>query len=170
MANTYTPIQTSTLGSNGTFTFSGISGSYTDLIIVGSNILNTNSGISVWLQLNGDTSTSSYASLYMFSNGTTATSGPLTGRAGAYISWYACPNTSGDTSSFECIIKNYANANIYKTIKSQFVVPSGTSSGPEQVISTYSGSTNAITSIKVAPDTGSFLTGTTMTLFGITAA
>ena len=57
MATTYTPIATTTLGSGQTsVTFSSISGTYTDLILIAS-ASNTGGATNIRLQFNGDTAT-----------------------------------------------------------------------------------------------------------------
>jgi len=67
MASTYTPIATQTLGSaTGTVTFTSISGSYTDLVLVITG--NTNNPTNPVLQFNGDTTTN-YSHTYISGTG-----------------------------------------------------------------------------------------------------
>jgi len=73
MASTYTPIATTTAsGSSGTITFSGISGSYTDLILIyaakdGNSSTEGNANI----QFNSDTG-SNYSYTNLYGNGSSA--------------------------------------------------------------------------------------------------
>lgn len=166
--NTYTPIQTYTLASNGTVTFSSIPSTYTDLVIIGLVGHASTSGISVGVQFNGDTGTT-YSNTYMSGTGTSKLTGKLTGRSWNYIGWNVCPDITNITNTFVFNVFSYANTSIYKTTLSQNNLANGTYPGVEELVGLWR-NTAAINSIKVAPDNGNFIAGSIVTLYGITAA
>ena len=66
--STYTPLSTTTLGSaQATVTFSSISGSYTDLVLV-MNTIGTSAGGDVQVQFNSDTA-SNYSCTILYGTG-----------------------------------------------------------------------------------------------------
>ena len=160
---TYEKIQTQTLGSSAaSVTFSSISGSYTDLILVASSKIVTGSATGFLIQFNGDTA-SNYSDTYLYGNGTSALSGRVSGQAKMVIG-----NVNSTDFSPQIInVMNYSNATTYKTAI-------GRSSLAADYVISYVGlwrSTAAITSILAYPDaSASFATGSTFTLYGIKAA
>jgi hypothetical protein len=158
--STYTPIETRTLGSaQADITFSSITGSYTDLVIV-ANIIRT-SGSDLEFQLNGNTG-SSYSTTFLFGDGSTAqsinTSNAAAGNAGY----------SASTNPMTMImqLQNYSNATTFKTI---LVRNSPAANAVSALVNLYR-STSAITSIKFYTTSGNLNTGSTFTLYGIAAA
>ena len=161
MALTYEPIATQTLGSAAAnVTFSSISGTYTDLVLV-TSVKYVGAEQALGLTFNSDTGTN-YSATYIYGNGTSAASGRDTNNT-------AIPIARADTNQF-CIgvtnISNYSNTSTYKTAISRG--NSGT------YVIAYVGtwrSTAAITSLRVANLTGTnFTAGSTFTLYGILAA
>jgi hypothetical protein len=160
---TYEPIATNTLGSAAaSVTFSSISGSYTDLIIVCS-AKGTDSQ-SVRMQFNSDTGTN-YSSTIM-----SATTGDGTVNSTRFntvddirIGYYQ--NGLSTTDFLPCIIQiqNYSNSTTYKTALSR---------SDQQVVLTVGlwKSTSAITTVKLYPAAGNFTIGSTFTIYGIAAA
>ena len=169
MAKTYTPIATTTLTSAAaSYTFSSISGSYTDLVLVmsGQSVQATTYD-NLIIQFNGDTATNySRTRLNGYSGGaasersTSTTShliGPITGTS--YSSSIFSPSVTH--------IMNYANATTYKTA----VYRSNSQDGYVQAGVALWRSTSAITSILIKTLSGSNLaTGSTFTLYGILKA
>lgn len=159
---TYTSIATTTLGSATTnITFSSISGSYTDLILVGSfsNAINTN----LFYQFNSDTG-NNYSNTYLSGNGSTASSGRFTSRANIVVD----PSGSGVGTGMATILasfNNYSNSTTYKTALTR-IGSAGLELGANVGLWR---STAAITSIKFYADQN-FNTGSTFTLYGIAAA
>lgn len=163
--STYTPIATTTLGSNqASVTLSSLGG-YTDLRIVLA-LKNTAGGFAI--QPNSNTS-SIYSTTNMRGNGTSASSTRLTtadlGGTGLYLQ-----NGSVSTTDFSTVILdflNYGNTTTYKTMLARFNNPSnlvGATVGLMQ-------STAAITSLVFSCDGGGQLaSGTVITAYGITAA
>jgi hypothetical protein len=159
--STYTPIATTTLGSNAaSYTFNSIPSTYTDLIIVVYGTA-TGSGSNAYVQYNGDTG-SNYSNIYVYGSGTSAISGTNTSQTQANFGYV---NATYGTSI--CQIQNYANTTTYKTYLARW---NNTDVLVAASVSLWR-STAAITSILVGCGSGnSFITGTSITLYGIKAA
>ena len=162
--STYTPIATNTLGSaTASVTFSSISGSYTDLVLVYDGTAATTAA-SLALRFNGDTATN-YSYTYLVGNGTTAVSSRSSNNSEMYCS-------SGNTittaqNNVIVNILNYSNATTYKTALFRT-----NNSGVESTDAVgLWRSTSAITSIIVKTQSANnFAIGSTFTLYGIAAA
>ena len=161
--STYTPIATNTLGSAvASVTFSSISGSYTDLILV-TNPSSATGSQSIYIQFNADTATN-YSRTVMYGDGTSAASS----RDSSYNHIRMGFNTGGRTANITQI-QNYSNATTFKTTLSR----SNTYPGSDGYVYASVGlwrSTAAVTSVLIGVDTGTFATGSTFTLYGIAAA
>lgn len=160
MAVTYTPIATNTLGSAASsVTFSSISGTYTDLIIVINGLQNT--GGADAFEFNGDTG-SNYSYTLLYGDGTVAGSSRGSNLTSVDFGVFYL----GTTQSVATInVQNYSNTTTYKTVISR-------SSGGG-FVSARTGlwrSTAAITSIKISCGANTFSSGTMFTLYGIKAA
>lgn len=163
--STYTPIATTTLGSSAaTITFSSISGSYTDLILIVSGTLTTAYDTSISMRFNDD-SANNYSATYMYGTGSAAASGRNTNKPDIQALGRLGSSTVGNAI---VQVQNYSNSTTYKTVIGRGGVTSDT------VFSTVGTwrSTSAITKIVIAPEgfTGSFASGTVATLYGILAA
>ena len=162
---TYTPIATTTISGTTTnsITFSSISGSYTDLILIFSG--GVISGGQGRIQFNSDTGTN-YSRTVLKGDGTTASSGRNTNsdridfaQAGQF--------NDGISTNVIVNIMNYSNTTTYKTILSRF-----NSIGSIPEVNAEIGlwrNISAITSIKFYTDVN-FNSGSTFTLYGIAAA
>jgi hypothetical protein len=157
--STYTPIATTTLGSAAaSYTFSSISGSYTDLRLIVAGTLTSLEDIGI--QFNGDTG-SNYSITNLIGDGSTASSGRQSNQTVMLLG--ALDGTSQSVSIFDFM--NYSNATTYKTGLNR-------SSAASWAVFAKVGlwrSTAAITSIKVMPN-NNFTAGTTLTLYGISCA
>ena len=157
--STYTPIATTTLGSSASdITFSSISGTYTDLILVFNGTASGAANLKV--QLNSDTGTNySYTALYGTGSaaGSNRESSITSARAG-----YITTAQTGTILQFQ----NYSNSTTYKTVLMRDF-PSG--GDVEAAVSLWR-NTAAITSIKFFPSSGTLATGSIATLYGISAA
>jgi hypothetical protein len=170
MASTYTPIATTTLGSNqSSVTFSSISGAYTDLIVVmnGKNGSATNTDIN--FKLNSD-SGDPYSFTYLYGNGTVAASGRVSNYPNGRVGYYTTPGT---TDGYMAIVQfmNYSNTTTNKTIISRGSSNSSNTTypGTETIVNLWR-STSAITSIAFNSPSSSFATGFTFTLYGVKSA
>jgi len=161
MPKTYTPIATTTLGSNSTsVSFTSISGNYTDLVLVASPTTLAN-GEQFTMTFNSDTS-SNYSATYLTGNGTTATSHRRNTQSNIIVDYYGAVDTTVKTV-YIFNIQNYSNTTTNKTI----LITSRTGYAAESNVALYR-STSAITTITLAGAT--FTTGSTFTLYGIKAA
>lgn len=163
-AATYQFLASQTLGSNqATVTFSGISGSYTDLVL----IMNVKGSTANFPQLrfNSDTG-SNYSRTVLTGNSSTASSSRDSNATAAYINYNAYTSTSEFNYNSITFIMNYSNSTTYKT---QLTRAGNASSGTD-VVATLWRNTNAITSITCMMNTGDYATGSTVTLYGIKAA
>ena len=165
--STYSTIATTTLGSaTNTVTFSSISGSYTDIVAICSVKATTGSDEVLRAQVNGDTG-SSYSYTYM--QGVSA--GVQSGRASnstlilAQGGNQAIAEATSTFSPYTVHFMNYSNTTTHKTILAR-------GAGTNQAGASVSlwRSTAAITSIRFYIGAGNFDTGSTFTLYGITAA
>jgi len=170
--STYTPLATTTLGSTAAdVTFSSISGSYTDLVLVVNARSNwtTDEYEGLGVQFNSDTG-SNYSYTVLAGNGSAASS--FRGSSQSKIEGRLNPSYSSNTSPSANIlqIQNYSNTTTYKTMLMR------TNSSVEYYkVTAIVGlwrSTSAITAIKLFPtESGAqFVTGSTFTLYGIAAA
>jgi hypothetical protein len=157
MASTYTPIATTTLSGVSTYTFSSISGIYTDIEIRGTGFASGDSGIDV--RFNSD-SGSNYSYTYMYTDGSSAVSGrnsSVTAATGGRS------GTNGSTAIF--YLQNYSNSTTYKTMLSR----GGNAGDLTIAVVSLWRSTSAITSVTLSMGSN-FLAGTTFTLYGIKGA
>jgi hypothetical protein len=163
--STYTPIATTTLGSNSSsVTFSSL-GSYTDIVIVVSSACTTDDN-TVAIRFNSD-SGSNYSDTTIRGNGSAASSVRNTSVTSLPIAKDSCPTTTIGEHNIVCSVMNYGNSTTYKTILSRANrATAGTYTGAEALVGLWR-STAAITSVTILAN---FITGSTFTLYGIAAA
>jgi hypothetical protein len=159
--STYTPIATTTLGSaTGSYTFSSIPATYTDLVLIAdwSNAAGTGTAII----LNGDTS-GNYSYTYMYGTGSAAGSGRNSNATNTGIGYDPTANRRQNSIVH---FMNYSNTTTYKTILVRNNVPEF------QIVGSVNlwRSTAAINSIKIDNSPQNFNAGATFTLYGISAA
>ncbi len=164
MTATYDKIATTTLGSAASsYTFSTISGSYTDLILVFSTKLTSGSD-GVNMQFNGDTG-SNYSFTYLSGNGTSASSFRYANTANIKAAFNGVPTTAdGHLSIVQ--VNNYSNSTTYKTA---LVRDNNANNGTGAIVGTWR-NTAAVTSIVLTAVSSTFTAGSTFTLYGIKAA
>ena len=161
MTVTYEKIATTTLGSaQSTVTFSTITGSYTDLVLV-ANYTATVVDQGIRVRYNSDTGTNySYRNMVGYSGGT------LTQQASnvSHTRISAVSSTDSPNTVITNFI-NYSNTTTYKTHISR-----GNAVGNQSAVEAFCGTwrnTSAITNIEVYLNSGNFSTGATFTLYGI---
>ena len=168
--NTYTQIASTTLGSNASsVTFSSIAGTYTDLVIA-VNYIAAGSANSdgFYCQFNGDTSTN-YSSTLLSGNGTTASSSRTSNASNIFMAPPTGYLSNTNPSAIIIQINNYSNATTYKT----YLGRANLASSFTQAAAALWRSTSAISSIEffgVGSKTSVMGAGTTISLYGITAA
>jgi hypothetical protein len=163
MAKTYEPIATTTLASAAaSYTFSSISQSYTDLILI-STTTNDSVDYSLAIKLNGDTTGTLYSRTILSGNGTAAASS----RGTSEVAYYPLYSANLAYPAFALVnFLNYSNTTTYKTFLSRGNVTQA------NVYATVGlrRSTEAISTIAISPTAGNFAIGSTFTLYGIKAA
>lgn len=160
MPSTYTPIATTTLGSAASsVTFTSISGTYTDLVLIVNASL-ASGAASVLMRYNSDSGTN-YSGTRIYGNGTTAASDRTTSSNQNDIGYF---NTSMCTSLVS--IQNYANSTTYKTC----LVRANTTDYVFGQVQMWR-NTAAVTSINITNSSAvNFNTGSTFTLYGVKSA
>ena len=168
MAITYEPIATTTLGSAASsVTFSSISGSYTDLVLIQTFPNSQTTGPYTSIQFNSDTGTN-YSTTFL--TGYTSAESNRTTSAN-----YIRMGVSSYLANAICItqIMNYANTTTYKTVlgRNNFGAPSGAMQEVQAQVGLWR-STSAITSIVISRvlSATDFVSGSTFTLYGIKSA
>ncbi len=158
MTATYEKIATTTLSSSASdVTFSTITGSYTDLVIIIDGVSST--GAELYVRFNSDSS-SNYSFMQFYADGSSL---------GTDIRNNETSNRIGSIRTVQnsviCNIFNYANTTTFKTTTSR--------DGAGTVITnTFTGlwrSTSAINAIQFFPATGTFNSGMVFTIYGIKA-
>tara|TARA_R110000868_G_scaffold400297_1_gene674583 strand:- start:182 stop:676 length:495 start_codon:yes stop_codon:yes gene_type:complete len=160
--NTYEPISSTTLGSSQTnLTFSSIPGTYTDLIII-YQAKSSTTGFDAYMRFNADAG-ANYSATYASGNGSAGESGRQANNTGILLDNYGAVFTTAFNMT-RINVMNYANTTTYKTalMRSDYAA-----SGTDMIVGMWR-NTAAITSITIVGS--SFATGSTFTLYGITAA
>ena len=167
MPSTYEPIATQTLGSAASsVTFSSISGTYTDLILV-MNVGGSVSGNAMNMTFNSDTSTN-YSDTGLWGTGSSAASGRHSNASNAALSIGIGVSTSASDTQTIVQIQNYSNSTTYKTYLSRTGNTAGSYPGTEAIVGLWR-STSAITTVSVACG-ANWVTGSTFTLYGVKSA
>jgi hypothetical protein len=158
--NTYTPVQTTTLGSaQSSVTLSSIPSTYTDIIfVVNFGVGSTNFSVKV----NSDNG-SNYSYTRLFGTGTTVyAQDDNNNSTGVTSNW---TNTGPSIMSVYC--QNYANTSVYKSILTRFSEPQGATA----IVAGLWRSTSAINSLTLYSTSSQTIpAGTILTIYGIAAA
>jgi hypothetical protein len=162
---TYEPIATHTISSAvSTYTFSSISGSYTDLVLV-VYAKSTSGGVDVSMRFNGDTASNySKTNLYGDAGGATSTRQSNQTQGNINLAGYIT-NSFGTYQIVQ--IMGYANTTTNKTYLSR---AGNVSVGVDAIVGTWRKTPEAINSITLFLSGDTFASGSTFTLHGIKAA
>ncbi len=164
-------IQTQTLGSDGSFSFTSIPGTYAHLrLVVWGRITGAVTSDYIYIQLNGDSS-NKYDEQRLAGNDVTAVVGQTFAATQSRLAEFPGANSSSNTQtgSGEMFLPAYANATWQKTMVCTSGVCYGTTNGTQTVRIheiNYRG-TSAITQIDVTAGTGSIKTGSMAWLYGV---
>ena len=162
--STYTPIATTTTsGSISTTTFSSISGAYTDLVLIVNGGAST--AVNMQIQFNSDTGTN-YSRTALTLDNITPVSSRQSSVAYVRLEDGGYLSTTFPAKNSIINIMNYSNTTTYKTVIGR---ANNAGVGLDAVVGLWR-STAAITSITAYVASGNFTNGTTLTLYGITAA
>ena len=163
MPSTYEPIATNTLGTAvSTVTFSSITGTYTDLVLVfqGGSSIDAN----IRMQVNGDTA-SNYSWTQLGGNGTSVASFTNSSDTSWLMNRYAYLSNNLN-ANFIFNFNNYSNTTTNKTVINR---SNSAANGTDTTVGLWR-STTAITSITFSLSSGNYIVGSTFTLYGIKAA
>jgi hypothetical protein len=158
MPATYEAIATTT-SSSGSYTFSSVPSTYTDLILIVQGI-STGTNINYGLRFNGD-GANNYSSVRFYGDGGASTTADRLTNFSNILS----SNLAGTQGLIIHHIQNYKNTTMNKTV----LVRSNTSS----LLYLNTGmwrNTAAITSVEFLSTTGNTMNPATLTLYGIKAA
>jgi hypothetical protein len=158
----YTALANVTLGSSASsVTFSSISQVYRDLVLVYVPIGSTATGTNILF--NGDTG-SNYNMVWMSGNGSSGSSSSISNN-GAFIgsSFSEIRTTSGTQIIFN--VMDYSATDKHKTMLFRM----DRADSATQAFATRWASTSAVTSISLTPGSGTFVAGTTLALYGVSA-
>lgn len=165
MATAITALANLTLGSaQATVTFSSISGSYRDLWLVIQGKTSVAYDV-VQMRFNGDTG-ANYSTLYLINNGASGYSATSTGQTKCQFALLGGTSTTNNMT-FTTHILDYAQTDKHKTVISRLITP-----GDANMVALDANrwtSTSAITSLTVTAGSGTWSTGATFALYGVTA-
>ena len=165
MPSTYTPIATYTAsGTISNYTFTSIPSTYTDLILVTSPVM-TSGTPELKIQFNSD-GTNNYSFTLVYGDGGSAGSTRVTNSTGIDIGYYGVANSTAGACVQITNIQNYANTTTNKTTLTR---ANNTTYGTEAIAGLWRNN-SAITSITIYPNSSTFASGSTFTLYGIKAA
>lgn len=171
MANTYTLIASSTVGSGGaaSIDFTSIASTWTDLVLKVSARSNQASGNDfIKLRFNSD-SGSNYTYRRLYGTGSATGSDNSGGLSTSTVTAYM--SIAGDTANTfgngELYIPNYAGGN-YKSISVDGVAENNASTEYSSLVASLWNSNSAITSINLTPNNGTlFVQYSTAYLYGV---
>jgi hypothetical protein len=170
MSTNMTLIETKTIGAGGSATIelTSIPQTYTDLQVLFSGRSNASGrvGVAVNISFNGSTSNRSSKTLYA-SNGTPG-SDNFTTNIWTQDGATAASATSNTFSNYSLYIPNYTSSN-YKSLSVDSVPENNGSTLTLGFTAGLWSSTAAITSITLTPEFGSFVEGSSISLYGISA-
>ena len=163
--STYTPIATTILSGVSNYTFTSIPSTYTDLILIGS-INGVSAAADIWYRVgNGSVDTgTNYSWTWLAGNGSATYSERASNNSKLYIDGVATIGTGN--SIIRTNINNYSNTSTYKTVLTQRTDAAKEANAQVGLWR----STSAINTLQLGLDSGTFNSGTTLTLYGITAA
>jgi hypothetical protein len=170
MTATYEKIATTTVSGSSvaSIDFTSISGSYTDLIVIGSIKAASATNPQPFVRFNNDSSTN-YSVTNMYGNGTTAGSTRFSSQAQIRLNYVVDPNTTEYTNLI-MNIQNYSNTTTYKTVLNKLTLGGGSNSGLDVSAGLWR-STSAINRLTFTLENSSsnFAVGCVFTIYGIKA-
>ena len=157
--STYVALATTTLGASASsVTFSSISGSYRDLVLIFNG--STSTSDQYLLRLNGDTGSNySWVQMGGDSGGTFSSSTTTTGIRVGYFA------TSTAEDNFQISVMDYSATDKHKTA----LVRTNSNAAAVRAIAGRWANTSAVTSLTIVLASGSFDAGATFSLYGIEA-
>jgi hypothetical protein len=165
MANTYTLIASSTVGSGGAanIEFTSIPGTYTDLLVLTSARSTRNSDTIDDYVIRFNDSTTSYSAKRLYGNGSSAVSDSPTDIRGFAVADNSTSNTFSNNTFY---IPNYTSSN-YKSVSIDGVNENNSSTAFLGLVAGLWSNTAAITKITLLANNGNLMQYSTAYLYGI---
>jgi hypothetical protein len=167
---TYTALATVTLGSSASsVTFSSIPATYRDLILVMS-ATNTTNDITWSMRFNGDTGSNYNIVLARGGDiaGGVASNSAASDNAMFIAGWTFGQGTTNPTP-ITISIMDFSATDKHKTILNRFQTQRDNGNGETGMLAGRWANTSAITSLNVFPNSSTFATGSTISLYGVIA-
>lgn len=162
----WTPLANLTLGSNQTtVTFSSISGSYRDLVLVIVST-GTSAGQNTYFQANGVSTGTAYAGATLESNGSSNASLTFNQNLGIYSVWNGSDIGAGDFTNTTVNILDYATTDKHKQFLIRVNRPTG---GMVALTAGRFGNTGAITTLTINSTAGQWASGSSFALYGVSS-
>lgn len=163
MANTYKLITSTTLtGTQASVTISSIPATYTDLLVKTSIRYNGSSGQSVFVRFNS--ATTNYSMVYIEGSGSSVGANAWN-TTGIWVDTTYSTDSSIFTNA-EFYIPNYTGSN-YKSVSSDITSENNASATDLSLIAGLWSDASAINSLYFYPNSGSFVSGSTFYVYGI---
>lgn len=164
MPATYEPIYSTTFGTSyGAFTLTGLPTTYTDLVLVFGWAAGTGGQV-IYVRFNSDTASNYSDARVVTGGGGTGSYRSTANGSGIYA------GVTGSTSSFPSLltlnIMNYSNTTTYKTV----LCRQSSSENVGAHVGLWKKTPEAITSITFDLSSGTYGSGTTISIYGIKAA
>jgi len=170
MANTYTLINSVTVGSGGasSVTFSSIPQTYTDLkIVISARDARSDAAVSnINFNFNNVGAGTNYSGNYIYGSGSGVTASTAGISGGAVAFGTAAINTANTFGNAEVYIPNYTSSN-YKSLSSDSVSENNATAGYDLLLAGLWSNTSAINSIIITPLYSPFAEYSTFYLYGI---
>ena len=164
MANTYTLIASSTVGSGGaaSIDFTSIPSTYTDLCL---KLSCRNTGTQPWMNLKLNASSTGWTMRYIQGNGASAASGNDTANTYSVMESIST-DTANTFANAEIYIPNYAGSN-YKSISIDHVTENNGTTAYANLTALLWSNTAAINQVTITPNANSLAQYSTAYLYGI---
>jgi len=166
--NTYIPLDKTTVTGSAvpSITFTGISGSYTDLVLV-ANWTITGGSSNMLVTFNGDSTSGLYSKTQIEGDGTSSLTGNSISVNNIGLESNLATSTTAPSISIINIL-NYSNNSIFKTVLARQTAWAGGAAGTSIRSATWRNN-NAITSITITGGGTNIAVGSTFSLYGILA-
>jgi hypothetical protein len=165
--NTYTPIASVTLSATASeVVFSGLPQTFRDLIVVVSAANSTND--ITWSMTFNNDSGANYS--YVLARGFTSTSAQsqtLSGQTAMFIAGWSFGQGTSNQTPLVMQLMDYSATDKHKTMLNRFQTQRNDNSNEVGMLAGRWASNNAITSVRIFPNSSTFASGSTFTLFGI---
>ena len=168
--NTYIALDKVTVGTaTPSITFTGISGAYTDLVVVASAKSSLTTTTQVQLTFNSDTTTN-YSWTRLLGDGSAASSARASTQSYVEVGYIAGNTGSPSPDLFTLNIQNYSNTTTFKTFLSRWGSMNAANQYVAAVVGLWRKTPEAITSLTLTANSANFAVGSTFSLYGIAAS